>query len=118
MRLFGRKLRGIPRALVVLVAIFLLSSGLCGITNSIEQSQGWGWETGTPDTPLGNAVGFFSAVGFFGVAGSGLGIALLLLVWPIIAINNWMSGQSGTQGEDGLQRLFEDDAERHDSDAT
>ena len=110
-------LRGIPKALVVLVAILLLSWGLCGITNSIEQSHGWGWQPGTPDTPLGNAVGFFSSVGFFGVAGSGFGIGLLLLIWPIIAINDRLSGRSSGSDEDGLQRLFDDKSGSDDTDS-
>lgn len=104
MKLFGRKVQGIPKALVVLVAIFLLSSGLCGITTSIEQSHGWGWMgPGTPNTPLGNAVGFFSVVGLVGLAGSVLGIGLLLLVWPIIAISDRLYGKSNEP--DRLQRL-------------
>ena len=117
MRLFGREAHGIPAALVVLVAVLLLSSGLCGVTGSIEQSHGWGWmDPRPPNTLLGNALGFFSSVGFFGVAGSGLGIALLLLVWPVIAINNWMSGGSGGSDEDGLQRLFESKSGQDDAD--
>ena len=117
MKLFGREVEGIPAALVVLVAILLLSSGLCGVTGSIEQSHGWVWmDPGPPNTPLGNTVGFLTTVGFVGVIGSGLGIGLLLLIWSIMAINDRLSGRSGGSDEDGLQRLFENKSGPDDSD--
>jgi len=83
-----------------------LCCGLCGITNSIEQSHHWGvFYPGLPNTAFGNAVGFFIWIGFIGVVGSGLGIGLLLLLWPIIAINDWLKGSS--KEPDGVQRLFD-----------
>jgi len=77
MKLFGRKLVGFAKALVVLVAIFLISSGLCGlqmlIANRVNGSDGT----------------MIIMVGIAELAAmllSAAGIVLLLIAWGLRAL--------------------------------
>jgi hypothetical protein len=81
MKLFGRTLEGFAQALVALVAIFLVSCGLCGIFLGIANA---GQQNG-PSSPLS---GLFAAAGLaFGavIVVSLLGIAIVGVVWLITA---------------------------------
>ena len=82
MKLFGRTIEGYAKALVVLVAVLSLSTGLCAVTNSVAaRDHGW-WN-------MSGAWGNFLAVASLTEAAvlvlSALGTVLVLIVWPIHA---------------------------------
>lgn len=72
MKLFGRELIGFAKALVILVAILLVSSGLCGLQWLV--SMGTQRDSGIVMIPLG-------VVELLAMLVSALGIVLVLLVW-------------------------------------
>lgn len=74
MRLFGREIEGYPKALVVLAAIFLVATGLCGVQTAVYGRS--------PD--LVQLIFIFSGLleigaGFLSLAG----IVTVLIAWPI-----------------------------------
>jgi hypothetical protein len=89
MKLFGRELTGFPRALVVLVACLLVSSGLCGVQLLVNSGN-----SGNPGPiliPLGIlelAVMALSAIGIF----------VVLLCWLAVIVWNRFS-ESGESDE-------------------
>lgn len=116
MKLFGRELHGIPKALVVLVAILLIASGLCGITTSIESHNHWYWfGTGLPNTPLGNTLGVVDLVAYGAFMISGLLTAVLLAIWPFLILMNWLNGRFGKEPEKSAWLSFDKDDDGPDS---
>jgi predicted small integral membrane protein len=83
MKLFGRTLDGFARALVALVAVFVLACVLCGLSLWIQSSNGS--PTGTSNNTLNNlAVATGLASGAVIIL-SLLGIAFVALVWLLSA---------------------------------
>ena len=107
MRLFGRELHGIPKALVVLVTILLVASGLCGITTSIESHNHWGWfGPGMPNTLLGTTLSILDLIAYAAFMISGALTVLLLAAWPVLILINWLYIRSGSSPENRVQQLF------------
>ncbi len=109
MKLFGRTLEGFAQALVALVAIFLVSCGLCGLFLGIASA---GQQNGqsSPLSGLFAAAGLaFSAV----IVVSFLGIAIVGIVWLIItAIRNSSRPQHDLQKTRSLDPDAEDKLSR------
>jgi len=71
MKLFGHEVTGFAKALVILVAVFLVASGLCGLEWAIvAHSQG----NGSLLLPLG-------MIELAAMALSAIGIVVVLLLW-------------------------------------
>jgi hypothetical protein len=77
MNLFGHKIAGFAKVLVVLSAVFLVSSGLCGMEMFVANHRSGG--DGTLIVLLGVA-------GAIGILLSAAGIVLLLIAWGLRAI--------------------------------
>ena len=102
MKLFGRELEGYARTLVILVAVLLVSSGLCGLQWAMQDkfANGLGWVL----IPLG-------VVELIAMVLSAGGIVVVLLLW----IGAVFYARFGRAPKDGVQRLFEDgDKTKHD----
>jgi len=73
MKLFGHEITGLPKALVFLAAVLLVSSGLCGlqllISNSNNASGGW---------PL---FILFGLIELTAIVVSAVGIVVVLVLW-------------------------------------
>jgi hypothetical protein len=85
-KLFGRKLGWFPRVLVVLAAILLLASGICGIDSAIEAHHGWYSQGPWPETSLANLLGSLDLVSFAVILLSIGGVLLTACGWMIQAI--------------------------------
>jgi hypothetical protein len=111
-KLFGRKLEGFPKVLVILVTVLLLASGLCGVTGEIETKNGWFWlGKGLPNTPLGNALTILDLIGDGAFMISALGIASVLIGWPL----SFLYVRITKPERDRTQKLFADrDETKHD----
>jgi hypothetical protein len=112
-KLFGRKLEGFPKALVVLAAVLLVSSGLCGLSSSIEARHRWFFlgPTHIPDTALGNTLITVDWVSLVGIVISGGGVAFVLVAWPISFIYRLVTKPE----EDRVESLFHRrDETKHD----
>jgi hypothetical protein len=82
MKLFGRELVGYAKTLVVLIAIFLVSSGLCALQWNVSMgggSMGAGGNAGAVLIPLG-------IVELLAMLVSAVGIVLVLLAWGARAL--------------------------------
>jgi hypothetical protein len=77
MRLFGYELEGFAKALVILVAVFLVASGLCGLQWAVST----GSQSSTMLIPLG-------IVALIVILFSGAGIVVVLIAWVIKALFN------------------------------
>lgn len=90
MKLFGHELEGFAKALVVLAAVFLLSSGLCGLQWFI--STGGGRYFGAIFVPLG-------ILELIAMLLSLAGIVLVLIAWGLRTIFLRVPGEltSGAQ---------------------
>jgi len=84
MKLFGRELEGFAKALVVFVAMLLVTSGLCGMTNLLEAKYG-GWYS-LPNAFWGNFLGFAGIIVGLLIMASAIGIAFTLVAWPIAVL--------------------------------
>jgi hypothetical protein len=78
MKLFGHELQGFAKALVVLVGVFLVASGLCGLQRAVSMG---GSRLDTIFLPLG--IGELIAILL-----SAAGIVLVLIAWGIRALFN------------------------------
>ncbi|MFY9852611.1 MAG: hypothetical protein WAK26_01885 [Terracidiphilus sp.] len=113
MKLFGRKLEGFLKALVVLAAVLLVASGLCGLSGSIEARHGWYFlgSKPIPNTSLGNTLSTIDLVSLVGIAISGVGVAFVLIAWPISSIYRLVTKPE----KDRVESLFDRKAEtKHD----
>ncbi|MFZ1085932.1 MAG: hypothetical protein WAN35_13285 [Terracidiphilus sp.] len=113
MKLFGRKLEGFLRALVVLAAVLLVASGLCGLSSSIEARHGWTifGQAHVPNTVFGNTLNTIDLVSLLGIVISVIGIAFVLVAWPISFIYRLVTKPE----KDRVESLFHRKAEtKHD----
>ena len=85
MKLFGHELVGFAKALAVLVAVFLVSSGLCGLQWFL--STGGGRYFGEISVPLG-------ILELIAMLGSLVGIVLVLIAWGLRALFLRVPGES------------------------
>jgi hypothetical protein len=107
MRLFKRELSGIPKALVVLVTVLLIASGLCGITTTIESLNHWSFfGPGLPNTPLGNTLIFVDLSAYAAFMISGLLIVVLLVAWPVLTLMEWLYVRFGSQQRNVSQSIY------------
>jgi hypothetical protein len=105
MKLFGRRLEGVPEVLVVLVFVLLVSSGLCGLSGEIEFRHHWSWlGPGIPKTALGNTLTFLDLVSAIAIVVSVFGIALISIGWLASTIYRLMAKPSKNR----VQRIFEE----------
>jgi hypothetical protein len=95
MKLFGRTLDGFAKAIVALVSILLVSSGVCGLSLGITSAGGQSSQ-GSPLNSLFLATGIASGVTLLV---SVLGIALVLVAWLINAAIRNSSGPSNASGQ-------------------
>jgi len=110
MKLFGRELHGIPKALVALVSVLLVASGLCGITTSIESHNHWGWfGPGMPNTFLGTTLSILDLIAYAAFMISGVLIVVLLVAWPVQILVNWLYMRFGSPPEKGVQLFTKGD---------
>jgi hypothetical protein len=108
MKFFGRELEGFPKALVLLIAILLVSSGLCGITGEIEAKNGWSlFGRGLPNTALGSVLSISDFLSAAAIALSAVGIAFVLVAWPIGVLYARITHSE----KDRVLRLFGDEDE-------
>jgi hypothetical protein len=101
-KLFGRELEGRAKTLVILVAVLLVSAGLCGLQ--------WNTAGGVGDSLL-----ILIPLGFAELAAmfiSACWIVILLIAWGAEALYH----RYGKPHKDEVQKLFEDgeDEERND----
>lgn len=108
MKLFGRTPEGFAKVLVVLVVIFLVSCGLCGLTLGIQSTNG-GWFN-APNTAWANLVGAAGALSGIGVVLSFLGIVVVLVVWLASAAIRSASGKP----KDNVQKVLDSDRDGDD----
>lgn len=112
MKLFGRKVGGFPKALLALVALLLVGSGLCGVTYDIETGHGWtSFGGGLPRNAVGATLGWLDVAGMCAIGTSVVGILVVLLLWPIYAISKRWIGPS----KDEMQNMV--DEQRDGTDA-
>jgi hypothetical protein len=71
-------LSGFPKGLVICVAIFLVSAGLCGLQLVVANAAGSNQLTSILMIP-----GFFELIGFWG---SAIGIVVCLVGWIVTSI--------------------------------
>jgi hypothetical protein len=76
MKLFGRELSGFAKALTILVAILLVSSGLCGLEFFASDKRG----------PAVDVLVIIGAVAGIAVACSAFGIVVTLGLWLAAAL--------------------------------
>ena len=84
MKLFGRELTGFPKTLVILVAVLLVASGMCGVTGLLEARYD-GWYR-LPNNAWGDFLGFSGVIEWLAMSISAAGIAFVLIAWPISVI--------------------------------
>lgn len=100
MKLFGHTLEGFAKAIVILVAFFLVSTGLCGL------SLGLGYNfMSTSNTPWNNFLGVIAVCSGFAIVLSAAGIVLVLIAWIVSAAIRGSSGKT----KDNVQKLFDSD---------
>jgi hypothetical protein len=104
MKLFGREIKGFAKVLVVLTAVLLVSSGLCGITVSLEGNGGW---YNLPNSAWGNFLGFAGFTEMAAMIISGPGIVLVAIAWLVSVGYDRIAHPP----KDGVQKLFDDDNE-------
>ena len=101
MKLFGREIEGYGKALLVLAAIFLVSSGLCGVTVSMEGKGGF---LNLPNNAWGQFLGIAGLVEFGAMIISGGGIVLVAIAWMVTVVY----GLTAKPPKDRVQKLFDD----------
>ena len=101
MKLFGSEVTGFAKALVILAAVFLVSSGLCGLQWVIASNSQW---TGPILMPIG-------IIELAAMAVSAVGIVVVLLLW----IGSAIYRRIAHPGDDDPQSLFDStDDSKHD----
>jgi hypothetical protein len=91
MNLFGREVSGFAKTLVILVAVFLVASGMCGLTIIFGDNPAM--------RRLGNAVVAFGVIDIIVVVLSATGIVLVLIAWGITAAVGNVSNANGRCAE-------------------
>jgi hypothetical protein len=112
-KLLGRKLEGFLKALVVLAALLLVASGLCGLSGSIEARHGWFifGQSHVPNNAFGNTLNTIDLVSLLGIVFSVIGIAFVLIAWPISTIYRLVTKPE----KDQIESLFyRKDGTKHD----
>jgi hypothetical protein len=110
LKLFGRELTGFPKAIVVLVAVLLVASGLCGLSGAIEAKHGWSWfSPGLPKTALANVLILVDLATFVGILLSGAGLVFVLIAWPANVVYRLIAKPQ----KDRVQRLFDQSDEEN-----
>ena len=109
MKLFGRKLEGFLKALVLLAAVLLVASGLCGLSGSIEARHGWFFlgSKPIPNTALGNTLTTVDLVSLVGIVISGFGVAFVFVAWPISSIYRLVTKPEKDRVESLFHRMAE-----------
>ncbi|MGD0892758.1 MAG: hypothetical protein ABR923_14620 [Terracidiphilus sp.] len=94
MKLFGLRVQGFAKALVILASIFWVALGLCGMSGSIESKHGWNWigPNPIPNTPLGTALSTVDWVSLAAMTISAAGIGISLILWAIVVIYRLVFG--------------------------
>lgn len=108
MRLFGREIYGFQQILVLLVTILVVASGLCGLQ----------WAVLAATKGFGALSGLFMVTGAIELAVmilSIVGIAVVLIAWPISVLTTRFYKHPGMQKED-VQHLFEGADKKNESD--
>jgi hypothetical protein len=101
MNLFGREVSGFAKALVILVAVFLVASGMCGLTLILAKTAMNG--------SSGNVLLPFGVIELIAMLLSAAGIVLVLIAWGITAaVGNVSNAPKG-----GVQKLM-DSKEHHE----
>jgi len=97
MRLFRQEIDSYPKALVAFAAVFLASSGLCGvqweIATSIDNKMG----------TLGSFIIFLGVLELAAMALSAIGMIVVLIAWPISRLYDRVAKPP----KDRVQRLFD-----------
>ena len=105
MKLFGRELTGYARLLVILIAVLLVSAGLCGLQVAVYD------KSPTAIQGLFMATGALELIGLWGSVGGG---AIVLLLWAGTALY----AHFAMPPKDETQKLFGDGNERkHDGES-
>jgi hypothetical protein len=97
MHLFGREIEGYKQWFVFLVTVLLVASGLCGLQWAIMAGAGNHGEGLIPVFMLTGATELIL------MALSGVGILLVLIIWPISIFYN----RHAKPAENDVQQLFE-----------
>lgn len=84
MKLFGRDLHGFAKAIVILAAVFLVASGMCGLQMILANSSSM---SGTGDILIPLGIAELAAMVL-----SAAGIVLMILAWIARAIYRQFSG--------------------------
>lgn len=102
MRLFGREVSGFAKALVILAAVFLVASGMCGMQMVFAN----GGFRGDFLLPMG-------ILELIAMLVSAAGIVLVLIVWFIQSLYD----NHSSNRESGLQKLMDsDERDKNDDD--
>jgi hypothetical protein len=109
MKFFGQTLKGFAAALVILVAIFLVSCGLCGFSLGVANGGLLNGSRG----PLGAVLGVIAIASGIGIVLSVLGVAIVLVAWLISA----MVGGRPRPSDDHVQKPFDSDRKEEDKDS-
>jgi hypothetical protein len=97
MRLFRQEIDSYPKALVAFAAVFLASSGLCGVQWAIATSIHR--DLGT----LGSFILFLRLLELAAMALSAIGIVVVLIAWPVSRLYD----RFAKPPQDRVQRLFD-----------
>jgi len=109
MKLFGRSLEGFAKALVILVAIFLVSGGLCGLSLGIANA---GVLNG-PSSIWGNLLVAAGLASGAIIVLSLLGIVIVAIVWLISAAVR----RSSSPSKDHARPLLDSDKDQENKDS-
>lgn len=101
-KLFGRELEGYAKVLVVLAAVLLVSSGLCGITVALEGKGGW---YNLPNSAWGNFLAFAGLAEMAAMVISGPGIVVV----AVALLASRVYERFAKPPKDGVQKLFGDE---------
>jgi hypothetical protein len=105
MKLFGHELEGVPKVLVVLVVVLLMSSGLCGLSGEIEFRHHWSWfGPGLPKTALGDTLTLLDVVSAIAIVVSAFGVVLISIGW----LANTLYRLIARPSKNRVQRIFGD----------
>lgn len=113
MKIFGKKIEGYPKYVVLFSAIFLIALGLCGLNGEIIDKLGWHLlGPNNPDTPLiTTLVDFNSIVGVILVI-SGFCLMATIIFWMFESIGTLLY-ERFAKPKDELQRLLDDTSEQN-----
>ena len=103
MKLFGRELSGYARLLVILAAVLLVASGLCGLQLAMGGNP-MGSNSAGPLAAIFFIAGLLELIAFWI---SAAGIVIVSAVWLVTAISNALYDRFGKPPKDNTQHLFD-----------